>query len=102
MTGAIGQALRKAAATEPAPGGTLTITYTGDGAPTRPGLSGPKQYTAEYTPPAGTAAFFNTTQNKNEKPPAGIDTDTWAAMPEAARAAIRSLKGAKVIDEPPF
>ncbi|GAA1994228.1 hypothetical protein GCM10009799_20400 [Nocardiopsis rhodophaea] len=38
-------------------GGTLTITYTGNGTPSRPGLNPPKQYEATYAPPSpGTAA----------------------------------------------
>jgi hypothetical protein len=101
MTGAIGQALRKAGATQPQQGATLSLTYIGDGTPTQPGFDGPKQYIAEYTPPNGTANFFNPT---SETPPAGIDPETWNSMPEEAKKAIRSLKGAKVIDNdpPPF
>lgn len=104
MTGAIGQALRKAGAPQPEPGGKLTITYTGDGAPTRPGLNGPKQYAAEYTPPKNTVRDPWGADNP-DTPPAGIDADTWASMPEQAKTAIRSLRGAKVVpgdDPPPF
>ena len=32
-------------------GGTLTLTYTGDGQPTRKGWNAPKLYEASYTPP---------------------------------------------------
>ena len=38
MTGAIGDAVRKASAREPQIGGKLTVTYTGDGQPSRPGI----------------------------------------------------------------
>ena len=33
-------------------GGTLTLTYTGDGQPSRRGWNAPKQYEASYTPPS--------------------------------------------------
>ncbi|MCV7175717.1 hypothetical protein, partial [Mycolicibacterium sphagni] len=58
MTGAIGDACKRANVKEPAVGGTLQIVYTGDGTPTRPGLQGPKQFSAEYVPPPVTAGFF--------------------------------------------
>lgn len=35
-----------------AQGGTLAVRYTGDGEPSRRGLNPPKQYRAEYHPPA--------------------------------------------------
>jgi hypothetical protein len=35
-------------------GGTLTVTYTGDGEPSRRGYTAPKQYTASYAGPANT------------------------------------------------
>lgn len=33
-------------------GGTLTLTYSGDGVPSRKGYNAPKQYEAVYAPPA--------------------------------------------------
>lgn len=36
-------------------GGTLTVTYTGDAAPARPGIAGAKIYSASYAPPAPVA-----------------------------------------------
>lgn len=33
-------------------GGQLTVTYTGDGTATKPGLNPPKQYSVVYVPPA--------------------------------------------------
>ena len=109
MTGAIGDALRKAGAKEPQIGGQLTITYTGDGAPSRPGFSGPKQYSATYTPPPnGTGQFFGTQAETTpaapanaavpDQPPAGIDPTAWKAMPAEARQAIANTMAAA----PPF
>lgn len=58
MLQAIRQALRaKRARLEP--GGTVTVTYTGNGTPTRRGAKPPKLYDAEFTPgtvPAGLSA----------------------------------------------
>lgn len=103
MTGAIGDAVRKAGAREPQVGGTLTVTYTEDGQPSRPGISGPKQYSAVYTPPATTGGFFNGDQTAaaqqtalpvDDTPPPGVDAAAWAAMPADARAAVKaSLAG---------
>lgn len=106
MTGAIGEALRKAGAKEPTVGATLTVTYVADGAPTRPGLRGPKKYTAVYTPSTGTGQFFATppaaavappgVQNVTipTDPPAGIDPKAWAAMPTDAKQAIANTMAA--------
>lgn len=101
LTGAIGDALRKAGATEPQIGGTLTVTYTGDGTPSRPGFNGPKQYSATYAAPAAvsTAQHFAATtpqpavtETPNaaipDSPPPGIDPKAWAAMPADAKQAI--------------
>lgn len=108
MKGAIGDALRKAGAQEPKIGGRLTVTYSEDGAPPRPGLRGPKKYTAEYVAPqASTATFFNGPQQAAAQPqnapvpsdpPAGIDPAAWAAMPADAKQAIANTIAAK----PPF
>lgn len=112
MTGAIGEALRKAGVKEPQIGGTLSVTYTSDGAPTRPGLQGPKQYSATYTPPAAsTGGFFNNGQEAPApaagetpnaaipaEPPPGIDPKAWAAMPADAKQAIANTMS----DKPPF
>lgn len=38
--------------TEIAPGGTVTMTYVGDGVPSQRGFNAPKQYEATYRPPA--------------------------------------------------
>lgn len=49
MQNAIKKALRDSDA-KLLPGGTLTVTYTGDGEPTKRGWNAPKQYTAVYQP----------------------------------------------------
>lgn len=108
MTGAIGDALRKAGKKEPEIGGTLTVTYTGDGAPSRPGFSGPKQFTATYAPPASsTGQFFGGGQQEAaqpaaspnapipDTPPPGIDPTAWASMPPDAKQAIANTMAAK-------
>lgn len=111
MTGAIGEALRKAGAKEPAAGGTLTVTYTEDGAPSRPGLRGPKKYSATYTKPSTTGQFFNTGGDNTpaaapqaaagqqnvpipDQPPAGIDPKAWNSMPPDAKQAIANTMAA--------
>lgn len=109
MTGAIGDALRKANVKEPQVGATLSVTYTGDGQPSRPGFSGPKQYSATYTPPtSNTGQFFNQGQAQQpaapqnapipNDPPPGIDPKAWAAMPADAKQAIANSMAAA----PPF
>jgi hypothetical protein len=109
MTGAIGDALRKAGVKEPAIGGGLSVTYTGDGPPTRPGLSGPKKFSATYTPPtSSTEQYFAGQQaaqapNGNaaipDTPPSGIDPQAWAGMPVEAKQAIANSLAAS---EPQF
>lgn len=109
----IGKALNKAGVNEPKIGGTLSITYTGDGVPSRPGFNGPKQYSATYTPPAAsTGSFFNNgsgdapapgageTANAPipDAPPPGIDPKAWAAMPADAKQAIANTMS----DKPPY
>jgi hypothetical protein len=108
MQGSIGEALRKAGVNEPKVGGQLSVTYTEDGAPSRPGLRGPKKYTATYTPPqSSTGQFFGqngtvTAAAQNapipDQPPAGIDPAAWASMPADAKQAITNTIAAK----PPF
>ena len=56
MKTAIRQAVKTSGATGLDVGGTLTITYTGDGTPTNPRFQPPKEYNATYRPPASTTA----------------------------------------------
>jgi hypothetical protein len=53
---AVREAIRKSGANGIKIGGTLTVTYTGDGESTRRGMNPPKLYAATYTPPAAAAA----------------------------------------------
>lgn len=101
LTGAIGDALRKARAKEPAVGGRLSVTYVKDGPPSRPGLNGPKLYSVDYTPPGKTETqqFFKTDGTVNDDaPPPGIDAKVWASMPSTAKQAVLAAAS----DEPPF
>lgn len=56
LTEAVRNAVRAAGAKGLSEGGTLTVTYTGDGVPAERGLSAPKLYTAVYVAPAAVAA----------------------------------------------
>ena len=49
--GAVAAAVRASGAARMLDGGTLALRFTGLGTPTRAGLSAPKQYAAQYTPP---------------------------------------------------
>jgi hypothetical protein len=99
MTGAIGEALRKAGAKEPLPGATLSVTRIDDAPPTRPGLQGPHRFTAVYSPSAGT--FTKTTSASSSvngmapiptQPPAGITQKAWDDMnPEAKQAIANTI-----------
>lgn len=105
LIGAIGDALRKAGVKEPKVGGTLSVTYTGDGAPARPGLRGPKQYSATYTAP-DTGSFFSGANGSAQavepstnapvptEAPAGIDAKAWETMPADAKQAIANATAA--------
>src|SRR5256885_7443643 len=53
---AIRDAVRQSGADGLETGGMVTVTYTGDAAPTRKGINGAKLYRAEYKPPAAAAA----------------------------------------------
>lgn len=53
---AVREAVRKAGAKGLDVGGTLTVTYSGDGEVTKRGFNAPKLYTASYVPPVKNAA----------------------------------------------
>ena len=109
MQGAVGDALRQHGITEPQVGGKLAVTWSSVGPPTRPGLQGPHQYTAVYTPPA--AGFFAPKTEAAQaapaagngqpaqapipaEPPAGIDPAAWAVMPPESKQAIANVMAA--------
>lgn len=83
-----------------APGGTLTLTYSGDGVPPRKGYSAPKQYEASYRAPLvdlGGGDPEPTTAAAQAAPavdevPAGFTAQQWAAMPDNTKAAIRAAQ----------
>lgn len=84
LTGAVRDAVRKAGAKGLEVGGTLTVTYTGDGVAERKGINPPKLYAAEYTPP-DQAAAANAALGLAETPaaaPAGLP-DLSGVGPEA-------------------
>lgn len=54
--GALAEAMRKAGAKEPLPGGEIAIRYTGDGTPPKVGFHAPKLYAVIYTPPPSAVA----------------------------------------------
>lgn len=64
MQKAVGEAVRKAGAKYLEVGGTLTVTYTGNGEAKQRGMNAPKLYSASYTAPAAgdQAQFFGTDQ----------------------------------------
>jgi hypothetical protein len=115
MTGAIGDALRKQGVAEPEVGAKLAVTYTGTGPSKRPGLSGPKLFTASYTPSAGhfdppaKRTLLDNGQAAPQQsvpqdapipadPPKGIDPQAWANMPHDAKQAIANT----IAGMPPF
>lgn len=57
MQKAVADAVRGVGAKGLEPGGSLSVTYTGDG-PKSPGMNPPKYYTATYNRPAAGAAFL--------------------------------------------
>jgi hypothetical protein len=71
---AVQEAVRRSGAKGLTVGGTLTVTYVGDGEAKRRGANPPKQYTATYEPPsvATANAFINqpTTQAASAQQPA--------------------------------
>lgn len=122
LTDAIRQAVRQAGADGVHTGGILTVTYTQDG-PAKPGLSAPKLYAAQYTPPAtsfagvagpaaddpwsapaaqtATTSVLGTPAAAIPPAPVGIDAATWAAMaPDQRQRVLAAL--APTAATPPF
>ncbi len=82
---AVAAAVRKAGAKSLEIGGVLTVTYTGDGVPSRKGINPPKQYAAEYSPAA--AGVLHTP----DPTPAGMSGDGFT--PPTAPALPAGLAG---------
>ena len=92
MTGAVGDALRKAGQKgAPQEGARLKVTLTERTPPDNPALNPTNKFEAEYTPPSAQATqqfFSNGTQQSapptyddGPKRPASITEAAWAAMP---------------------
>lgn len=101
-------------------GGTLTVTYTGDGEKANAKLSAPKLYTATYRPPAGEAANAilmggtpaaaapsaqaptPATAAAPSDVPAGVDPGVWSRLNPAQRAQVLAGIADAPADKPPF
>lgn len=84
---AVQQAVRQAGAPGLEVGGTLTVTYTGDGEVKQRGMNPPKLYTATYK--AAAASFLDQQQPAEQSPAA-------PAVPPAAPAAVPAAAAANV------
>lgn len=118
MTGAVGDAMRKAGASgAPQVGATLSVTLSERTPPDNPALNPTNKFTASYAPPsqAATAAFFDNTPAQPATPnglsapaaqaaeplppkPAAMSDVAWNAMPDATKRQV----AAAMADAPPF
>lgn len=95
MLNAVRDAVRKSGAKGLEVGGTLAITYSGDGEASKRGFNPPKLYAATYTAPSS-AAVSNvlaagdapTAPVSHVAPPAGIDPAFWATLPAEQQQAL--------------
>lgn len=80
---AVRDAVRRAGARGLEVGGILTITYTGDGEPTKRGFNPPKLYSATYQPPTAASAneFLNSGGHDAPAPAAALAADGGAWTP---------------------
>lgn len=104
QTAAVRAAVRESGAAKVAEGGTLTITYTGDGQPSGTGKP-PKEWAARYVPPGGEglAGIFahavaqpaSTANDPNVIPPCpqGMDEVKWRELDADGRARIQAALG---------
>lgn len=128
---AVREAVRRAGATGIEVGGTLTVTYTGDGTPPKPGFKGPKLFTATYrtpdNPPTGQPAEpadaptpdrsgastdpDRSGTSEGSAPPAGVDPKVWAGLPADQQRAVAALARSGLVNtasvttaatDPPF
>lgn len=102
MQKAIRQAVREAGAKGLREGGTLTVTYSADGAVKQRGMNPPKLYTATYLAPAVAKAdgFIGGTAPAAAQPaaptqPAPQATDDLASDPRLAHLTAEQLAGAR-------
>lgn len=104
LTGAVRDAVRKAGAKGLEVGGTLTVTYTGDGVAEKRGINPPKLYAADYTKPDPAAAANAALGLADTRGPGATSaptsspnpTDTAAspdlsALPDEARALVEQM-----------
>jgi hypothetical protein len=85
MQKAVADAVRAAGAKGLGVGGTLTVTYTGNGPASGVGMSPPKYYTAQYAAPVVGAAFLQEpTAPAATPPPAPAYSPPAAAAPPPA------------------
>jgi len=110
MLKAVREAVQQAGAKGLETGGTLTVSYSADGEPSKKGFNAPKLYTARYAKPTGEAAN-NLLMGTPVVPaaaaapfppaaPAGIDPAVWAALDPSQRQAI--LAAQISTNTPPF
>ena len=116
MLKAVREAVQQAGAKGLETGGTLTVSYSADGEPSKKGFNAPKLYTARYAKPTGEAAnnLLMGTPNRDAAAqlaatlpslpppaaPAGIDPAVWGALDPSQRQAI--LAAQISTNTPPF
>lgn len=104
MQKAVQQAVRAAGAKGLEVGGTLTVTYSGNGEQKKRGMSAPKLYTATYVKPDPLTQVADPTPaaqpapapaTPTEAPPAGVDPGMWASLTPEQRATVLAAAAAK-------
>lgn len=90
---AVREAVRKAGAKGLDVGGTLTVTYSGDGEVTKRGFNAPKLYTAVYVPPVKNAAAEFVNGGQSAPAPAAQPAASAApAVPQVGAEALAALQ----------
>jgi hypothetical protein len=87
LTNAVRDAVRRAGAKGLEVGGTLTVTYTGDGVSERRGINPPKLYAAEYAKPNPAAAANAALGLADSQPAPAGPTPVAASLPGVAATA---------------
>ncbi len=114
LTEAVRDAVKKSGAGGLETGGTLTVTYVADGEVTKRGFNPPKQYSADYQPPATKKANDwllsgsgnasppapSTTKPATQAAPQGIDPAVWSGLSATQRQALLAAGGQEAL--PPF